>query len=245
MSEILATLAGTFTTCACGAKARDCAFAQMAKFVSDSSPILADHEKPKEPDCLKEKKNGKKAKKVDLGPMVGTKRSTASGLYSSSTCDEPKVKANTISHPPGSDLSQSQIASDRTQVGTTTDISELDPSNVVRPPSLSPHSIARHDGDSHMECSAEVKDYRLEDGVEERLPPRLRKNWIRKAALERDNAISDQPMSPRDNPTSITPSTGTLKVLSLAPGPNPHVFPSQTMLLCLCMHLLHPSRRHQ
>ncbi|KAF8873529.1 hypothetical protein BD779DRAFT_1569832, partial [Infundibulicybe gibba] len=33
MSNILHTLASTFTTCACGARARDCALTQMAAFV--------------------------------------------------------------------------------------------------------------------------------------------------------------------------------------------------------------------
>jgi hypothetical protein len=51
MTNILHALSSTFTTCACGAKARDCALTQMAAFVDGEAPTP-----------------------VDLGPLVGVER---------------------------------------------------------------------------------------------------------------------------------------------------------------------------
>jgi len=67
MSNILHGLSSTFTTCACGARARECALTQMAAFV-DGHPIgcgkerSTAHDSDDEPD------------RVDVGPLVGRKR---------------------------------------------------------------------------------------------------------------------------------------------------------------------------
>ena len=57
MSNILHALSSTFTTCACGTRARDCAINRMAAFV-DGVPTGS----------------GQPEQHVDLGPLVGRKR---------------------------------------------------------------------------------------------------------------------------------------------------------------------------
>lgn len=61
MSGILDGLSSTFTTCACGASTRDCALKAMETFVE--SPV------PPSPHLFAENEG-----KVDLGPLVGSKR---------------------------------------------------------------------------------------------------------------------------------------------------------------------------
>jgi len=63
MNNILHALSSTFTTCACGARARNCALTQMAAFVDRLEGVKGgsrekDHEEPP----------------VDLGPLIGAKR---------------------------------------------------------------------------------------------------------------------------------------------------------------------------
>ena len=55
MATLFHALASTFTTCACGAKARDCVLTQLNAFVDSSAPNAADQD-------------------IDLGPLVGTSR---------------------------------------------------------------------------------------------------------------------------------------------------------------------------
>jgi hypothetical protein len=63
MSNILHLLTSTFTTCACGSRARDCALAPMERFVN------ADDELPPNPDDLTELHEP-----VDLGPLISKER---------------------------------------------------------------------------------------------------------------------------------------------------------------------------
>lgn len=60
MAGILHALSSTFTTCACGAKAKDCALAQMEAFVDREVADAAE---------LRSEEG-----KVDLGPLVGATR---------------------------------------------------------------------------------------------------------------------------------------------------------------------------
>ena len=56
LSNILHALSSTFTACACGARAKNCAVTQMAAFVNGDMNIIHHPEK------------------VDLGPLVGKRR---------------------------------------------------------------------------------------------------------------------------------------------------------------------------
>lgn len=91
MMSILHTLSSTFTTCACGAKATDCALSQMAAFVDGELP----------------KDSGEGS--VDLGPLVGSIRGFRtrekvpmsggmSGVEMDIESDEPVAGPSTIRH---------------------------------------------------------------------------------------------------------------------------------------------------
>ena len=64
MNNILHALTSTFTTCACGSNARDCALAQMERFVNDDrlNPL---HQHGH---------SGVEGEHVDLGPLIGRER---------------------------------------------------------------------------------------------------------------------------------------------------------------------------
>ncbi|KAI0673295.1 hypothetical protein C8Q78DRAFT_1137627, partial [Trametes maxima] len=88
MTSMLHALASTFTTCACGAKARDCALARMAAFVEDQAPPTPEPSPPSQFAREKGAARGKKpdhtteehasasasAAPVDLGPLIGVER---------------------------------------------------------------------------------------------------------------------------------------------------------------------------
>ncbi len=71
MSNILHALSSTFTTCACGARARDCALTQMAAFVEghDLSASLR-----RKRDQSGEGDNDDEVEKSPMGPLLGRKR---------------------------------------------------------------------------------------------------------------------------------------------------------------------------
>ena len=83
MTSMLHSLASTFTTCACGAKARDCVLNRIAEFVENQTPLTPSPSPPSQFAKEKEKHNGKSRKgdpaesspaPVDLGPLVGIER---------------------------------------------------------------------------------------------------------------------------------------------------------------------------
>ena len=84
MSSILHALSSTFTTCACGAHAKNCAITQMAAFV-----------------------DGEIAESVDLGPLVGARRGFrtkervpfSGGLKGVEMCDQDTWPNGTASSP--------------------------------------------------------------------------------------------------------------------------------------------------
>ena len=78
MTSMLHALSSTFTTCACGAKARDCALTRMAEFVENQTPLTPS---PSPPSQFAKEKHGARtgrqddsATPVDLGPLVGVER---------------------------------------------------------------------------------------------------------------------------------------------------------------------------
>jgi hypothetical protein len=68
---MLHALSSTFTTCACGSKAKDCALNLMAEFVDGRLPTSS-APLSQQPDAL----NGgdKRPPRVDLGPLIGAQR---------------------------------------------------------------------------------------------------------------------------------------------------------------------------
>jgi len=71
MASMLHALSSTFTTCACGSKAKDCALNLMAEFVDGRLPTSS-APLSQRPDAL----NGgdKRPPRIDLGPLIGAQR---------------------------------------------------------------------------------------------------------------------------------------------------------------------------
>ncbi|KAI0054838.1 hypothetical protein BV25DRAFT_376853 [Artomyces pyxidatus] len=73
MTSMLHALSSTFTTCACGAKAKDCALNLMAAFVDGQLPVTPTASSPSASDANHtDGEHG--SKKVDLGPLIGVQR---------------------------------------------------------------------------------------------------------------------------------------------------------------------------
>ncbi|KDQ11179.1 hypothetical protein BOTBODRAFT_459884 [Botryobasidium botryosum FD-172 SS1] len=224
MSEILATLAGTFTTCACGAKARDCAFAQMAKFVN-SAP-LTPSEQEKGSDMADGSEDGTP---IDLGPTVGKRRQRLSAKLPNSCVgpqDQPPLPEPSSPLPHASSDPQTSFPIERNPVGTG---SLVDTIAVHNADSAAPHlpvsSPDTHGDDvSVNDLSLEEKPRSSNGDLEERLPPRLRKNWIRKAALDRDIVVPPNPPVLTEPSTSCTPSIDAFLAI-----PIPHSPPYKAM----------------
>ena len=80
MTTMLHTLSSTFTTCACGAKARDCVLARIAEFVENQTPLTPSPSPPSQftKDKSTMKGRGKSERSVEspieLGPLIGVER---------------------------------------------------------------------------------------------------------------------------------------------------------------------------
>ncbi|KAH9948848.1 hypothetical protein B0H21DRAFT_707446 [Amylocystis lapponica] len=82
MTSLLHTLSSTFTTCACGAQAQDCALTRMAEFVEGQTPPTPAPSPPSGVQAGNEARESEKDRKktrghvgkADLGPLVGAKR---------------------------------------------------------------------------------------------------------------------------------------------------------------------------
>ncbi len=85
MTSMLHALSSTFTTCACGAAARDCALTRLAEFVdgqipptpSPSPPFLHFEDGPRKTGNREGATDGEKSSSsstVNLGPLVGIER---------------------------------------------------------------------------------------------------------------------------------------------------------------------------
>lgn len=91
MMGMLHALSSTFTTCACGAKAKDCALTKMAEFVDGQMPptpspsppsiVIGDEQHVETVDSERHKarksaegSSKRKENRVDFGPLVGVQR---------------------------------------------------------------------------------------------------------------------------------------------------------------------------
>lgn len=81
MTSMLHALSSTFTTCACGAKAKDCALNRLADFVDGQTPLTPAPSPPSLPDDRRPEERGGNGtprnverSKVDLGPLLGGQR---------------------------------------------------------------------------------------------------------------------------------------------------------------------------
>lgn len=88
MTSMLHAITSTFTTCACGAAAKDCALARLAEFVDGAIPPTPSPSPPSQyPDDGSYAKNGQlireggvdkerrsRSSTADLGPLIGVER---------------------------------------------------------------------------------------------------------------------------------------------------------------------------
>ncbi|PCH44296.1 hypothetical protein WOLCODRAFT_154334 [Wolfiporia cocos MD-104 SS10] len=200
LTSMLHALSSTFTTCACGSRARDCAITRMAEFVdsqtpptpSPSPPSMSVAERDRQDEVDESDQEARFRRKTNLGPLVGAERgfrtrervpssggltgvevvpSSSESYFTTPTFGDP-LDHHGSSHPaatnPAPNIRSSKGRnSDRKGKARATDET---PDDHV---SSTYHSLPRRsqspEGVSE-DAESEVK-----------LPPKLRKGWIRKS----------------------------------------------------------------
>ncbi|KAF4585096.1 hypothetical protein EYR40_001932 [Pleurotus pulmonarius] len=218
MSIIIHTLSSTFTTCACGAKARDCAIAQAAAFV-DGYSACSPGPGPSKP--------------IDLGPLVGVERGfrtrekvpLSGGIGGVEMCPEPALENVTMSAKRRGKAKATEgmvldVEMEETYYaeGTRHDIRRVGLSSPLRnikrlprkrtatdsiptppiPPLLPPQP-------PEMPTASPRLDSMDVDGEEneEKMPPKMRKRWIHKNS-DALKEIARRDVSPESQIQSIT-----------------------------------------
>ncbi|KAF5347350.1 hypothetical protein D9756_010001 [Leucocoprinus leucothites] len=182
MSNILHSLSSTFTTCACGSKAKDCALNQMAAFV-DAGAVHSDS--PLSPSLTA--LLPLPGEKLDLGPLVGKQRgfrtrerlpfsSGMGGVEMDVDVVEPvvgkgkgKEKANDFIH-------ESDVVERSTLLSTTPLSTCVAPPRIQRSSSrTSTSSFERHP--TPLPEPDPPPDHARNTDDEDRMPPKLRRQW--------------------------------------------------------------------
>ncbi|KAI0759255.1 hypothetical protein BD413DRAFT_288171 [Trametes elegans] len=282
MTSLLHALSSTFTTCACGAKARDCALARMAEFVENQTPLTPSPSPPsqfakeKNANATKGKKadhgadNAPSATPVDLGPLIGIERgfrtreripfSGGMGgveMIPPQTSEIEAGPSREYAEPPGArqrkvsfphDLLSPQgkgrpvKGKDRKGKGRadeddmTTEESDAGDAGKAKGRSR----IRRRSSSSPQPDAMEVDGDAPTPTPEEKLPPKLRKTWIRETAErlrehrrhilegedvkmdQADSSFDSRDMPPPPVPPSRTPPLSTTST-------NHAQFPPQTL----------------
>ncbi|KAI0696110.1 hypothetical protein C8T65DRAFT_664147 [Cerioporus squamosus] len=188
MTSMLHTLASTFTTCACGAKARDCVLTRIAEFVENQTPLTPSPSPPSQ--FTKEKHRGKSEQPaespIDLGPLIGIERGFRtreripfSGGMGGVELVPPEAGPSRL--PSGTrkvsfpdellNASNRTKGKDRKGKGRAEDVPDESDNDEHR---------ARSRARRHSEGSSEPMDVDASP-QEARLPPKLRKSWIAKS----------------------------------------------------------------
>jgi hypothetical protein len=199
---MLHALSSTFTTCACGSKAKDCALNLMAEFVdgrlpTSSAPLSQRH------DAL----NGgdKRPPRVDLGPLIGAERGFRTreksalngGMNGVEMISALSVKpgATDASHPlsKGHRPSSASHMKEQAPVIQTTSVtpspSEEEGTQKVtntltmsdlRPTSRG-HELRDTDIPMYRSPSPSDSDPQPHSEDEEQVPPKMRKRWIHRS----------------------------------------------------------------
>ncbi|KAF8627262.1 hypothetical protein AX15_004454 [Amanita polypyramis BW_CC] len=159
MSNILHALSSTFTTCACGAHARDCAITQMAAFV-DGEALRA-------------------SKAVDLGPLVGARRGFktkervpfSGGLSGVEMCDEESQNPIVVVSPapPPYPEGHPPTSNGRSAV-------DLSPQRVAKTARTQCPSL--HDDLPDPDSDSNLPQVFDPVPCEDKMPPKMRKKWI-------------------------------------------------------------------
>ncbi|KAI1782766.1 hypothetical protein LXA43DRAFT_1103459 [Ganoderma leucocontextum] len=201
MRSMLHSLASTFTTCACGAKAHDCVLTRIAEFVEHQTPLTPSPSPPSLFSKEKEKHAGKSRKSdraeaspapVDVGPLVGIERGfrTRERIPSSggmggvemvppSPCAEAGPSRLTSDTPRRVSFPDDLLKKAKGRKGKTRADEEGGSDGQGEDGQGPPHARRPSGASSDPEAMDVDRPPR-----EECLPPRLRKAWIAKS-LER------------------------------------------------------------
>jgi len=207
MASMLHALSSTFTTCACGSKAKDCALNRMAEFVDGRLPTST-IPLSQRPDTSSAGDKGPHS--VDLGPLIAAQRGFRTreksplngGMNGVEMISDPSVKARgTVGGPqPLSKGPQSRIkgkspvvqdASATTSPSPASDQPEVNvcqeaANTLITPADLRPSSHGRDlrdavDTPRYRSPSPSDSDPRPQSEDEEQMPPKMRRRWIHRS----------------------------------------------------------------
>ena len=208
---MLHALSSTFTTCACGSKAKDCALNLMAEFVDGRLPTstvpLSQH-----PDASST--GDKRPHKVDLGPLIGAQRGFRTreksplngGMNGVEMISDPPVMpggTGGASHPlskgphqlPPSHTNEnspvvqtSPLARSPSSASDQSKVKDIQGAvNMLTTPEPRPSSSHGHDSRDTVSItryrspSPSDSDPQPQSEDEEQVPPRMRKRWIHRS----------------------------------------------------------------
>jgi uncharacterized protein len=207
MQSMLHALSSTFTTCACGSKAKDCALNLMAEFVDGRLPTSSTPLSQR-PDAM----NGgdKRPPRIDLGPLIGAERGFRTREKSPLNGGMNGVEMiSALSVKPGTTINASQPLSKGHRLSSPSHMKEK--ARVVQTSSItpSPNGQSEEEGIQKATNSLTTSDLRpssrgheLRDTVdismyrspspsdsdpqphsedEEQMPPKIRKRWIHRS----------------------------------------------------------------
>jgi len=204
---MLHALSSTFTTCACGSKAKDCALNLMAEFVDGRLPTST-IPLSQRPDTSSP--GDKRTHRVDLGPLIGAQRGFRTreksplngGMNGVEMISDPSVKAGgtggapkPLSKGPRSrNKGKSPVvrdASATTSLSPASDQPEVNISQGVantpftpadpRPPSHGHDLRDAVDTPRFRSPSPSDSDPRPQSEDEEQMPPKMRKRWMHRS----------------------------------------------------------------
>ncbi|KAI0820106.1 hypothetical protein BC628DRAFT_1423178 [Trametes gibbosa] len=273
MTSLLHTLSYTFTTCACGAKARDCALARMAEFVETQTPLTPE---PSPPSQFTKEKNAARGGKgapddtlstsasatpVDLGPLVGIERgfrtreripssggmggvemvpseAGPSRMHAEPLSEMPSASGRRVSFPDDllSPPVKARRGKGRDKKGKARaedeDIMEESDGDVGSVKSRS--RIRRRESLDPDQGGMDVDE--VSPVPEEKLPPKLRKAWIRESAArlhEQRRRMSTSQDAKQQNAPELAgvaedATTGGAETFDSREMPPPPVPPSRT-----------------
>jgi hypothetical protein len=200
---MLHALSSTFTTCACGSKAKDCALNLMADFVDGHLPTSTPSQRPDDSSGV-----DKRPHRVDLGPLIGAQRGFR-------TCETSPLNGgmNGVEMIPSSSGGAASTGTSHVSKGR-----QLPPSHIkIRAPAVQAISATASpsaaNGQSEETCTQEVPNTfqdpgssscgrDLQDAVgiqtyrspspsdsdpqphsedEEQMPPKMRKRWMHRS----------------------------------------------------------------
>jgi hypothetical protein len=204
MASMLHALSSTFTTCACGSKAQDCALNLMAEFVDGRLPTSS-APLSQRPDAL----NGgdKRPPRIDLGPLIGAQRGFR-------TCEKSPLNGgmngvemiSALSVKPAASLDASHPLSKGRRLSPPIHIKEKAPVVQATSVTASPNDQSEGKGTQEgtntrttPELRSSSRGHELRDTAmyrspshsdsdpqphsedEEQMPPKMRKRWIHRS----------------------------------------------------------------